>query len=474
MYAVFFETQPVDTGRPQYLVFPTEYSDAVIFSRVSNGGRNGKNRWEPIETIPTDQVLVREPTAMVVTENDQSQYLTTGLPQVMTVKAQASSDRAPESDRSTATLVDLYDRVALRDLTLRDWVRDGRRARPIPIVTVPAPNNPDPVVVSVPVTPTVTTDDTVRETVTAPAVRMALVPEPALASRYIHREISGVQDFAIFDSALEQKKNVLLYGPTGPGKTTSAIAYAAEKGLPMFMVSGAVSLESSQLFGRFIPDGVGGFVWQDGGVTECVRHGGVLILDEVNFIPSKIATVLFSLLADTRHITLLDHRGETIRAHEDLLVVATMNPDYHGTQELNAALRNRFRYQISWGYDDAVERKLVPAKSLRALASALRAQEATESIQTPTPTNALVDFLDIAKDLGLDFAVSNFTSRYLSDEQTAVRLVLDTHRANIEADLGITQEVPSVDTSEVFTSEGSTDAYDEDTLRRLTGIGISG
>lgn len=470
MYAVFFETQAVDLGRPQYLVFPTEYSDAVIFYRVSNGGRNGKNRWEPIETIPTDQVLVREPTAMVVTENDQTQYLTTGLPQVMTVKAQASSERAPQSSASTATLADLHERVALRDLSLRDWVRDGRRARPIPIVTVSTPNNPDPIVMPVPVTPAVSTSDIVRDSVES--VRMALVPEPSLAERYIHRQIAGVQDFAIFDAALEQKKNVLLYGPTGPGKTTSAIAYAASKGLPMFMVSGAVSLESSQLFGRFIPDGVGGFVWQDGGVTECVRHGGVLILDEVNFIPSKIATVLFSLLADTRHITLLDHKGETIRAHKDLLVVATMNPDYHGTQELNAALRNRFRYQISWGYDNAVEKKLVPAKSLLSLAAALRAQEATESIQTPTPTNALVDFLDIAKDLGLDFAISNFTSRYLIDEQTAVRLVLDTYRANIEVDLGIAQEVPSVDTAEVLTPEGV--GYDEETLRRLTGIGISG
>jgi len=465
MYAVFFETEVTDLGRPQYLVFPTDYNDSVIFHRISNGGRNGSNRWGVVESIPSGQFLVSEPTTLVVTENDQYQYESTGLPQVMTVKAQTSSEKSPTSNALTDTIADLPHRVANRDTTLAGWIRDGRRVRPVPVKAVAAPikvvatpNTPDPVVVSVPVAPAVSQSDTVLE----PAMRMAIVPDSGLAERYIHREISGVKDFDIFDSALEQKKNVLLYGPTGPGKTTSAIAYAAEKGLPMFMVSGAVSLESSQLFGRFIPDGVGGFVWQDGGVTECVRHGGVLILDEVNFIPSKIATVLFSLLADTRHITLLDHRGETIKAHEDLLVVATMNPDYHGTQELNAALRNRFRYQINWGYDDAVEKKLVPAKSLRALASALRAQEAVEEIQTPTPTNALVDFLDIAKDLGLDFAINNFVSRYFADEQTAVRLVLDTHRANIEEDLGISTPAPT-ETSE------PTD-IDVDTLRRLTGI----
>lgn len=451
MFAVFFETAPVQEGHPQYLVFPVGTDEAVVFQRISDGGRTGHNRWSVTNHIPDGEVLTKQPSALIVTATDVRQYEDNGLPATLTTKAQTAHSKAPDTDETTDSLSDIVERVGRGDASLGNWVRDGRRTRPVRPAKVqvrPAPNTatPAPVVVPVPVTPEAQVSDTfvqpdveVRpQPIVNTTGRMAMVPAPEVATKYVHRTIAGVQDFDIFAKALGEQKNVLLYGPTGPGKTTSAIAFASANNLPVFMVSGTVSLEASQLFGRYIPDGQGGFVWQDGGVTECVRHGGVLILDEINFIPSKIATVLFSLLADTRHITLLDHKGETIQAHPNLLVVGTMNPDYAGTQEMNAALRNRFRYQISWGYDDNVEKVLVPFKSLRTLAGQLRAAEANEELLTPTPTNALVDFVDIAQGLGIDFAVANFIARYADDEQAPVKKVIETHRANIEADLGLT------------------------------------
>ena len=221
------------------------------------------------------------------------------------------------------------------------------------------------------------------------------------------------------------------------------------------MVSGTVSLEASQLFGRYIPDGVGGFMWQDGGVTELVRHGGVLILDEVNFIPSKIATVLFSLLAGTtRSITLLDHKGETIHAHPDLFIVATMNPFYAGTQEMNAAFRNRYSLQIEWGYDEKVEKQLVSSKKLLEIAGKIRSREAAGDIVTPTPTNALIDFIEVAGALGLEFAMQNFVARYQEDEAAAVKMVFDSERINLEKDLKIQpSKSVTLDSNEVTTGK---------------------
>ena len=110
----------------------------------------------------------------------------------------------------------------------------------------------------------------------------------------------------------------------------------------MATVSGNASMESRQLFGGFIPDGDGGYGWIDGPVTDVVRNGGVLLLDEMNFISPKIYTTLYPLTDGRRSITLLDHMGETIVAHEDLTIFATMNPDYIGTTPLNFAMRNRF------------------------------------------------------------------------------------------------------------------------------------
>lgn len=455
-FAVFFETEPILGGIPQYLVFPTKPDEVVIFHRVTDGGRTGANRWSVIQSLPSGEVLTREPSTLLVTPNDVEQYLATGLPTTLTTKALSAHGKAPIVDGEIAP-DDIDDWVRTGDTRLNRWLRDGRRSRPVnpTPVQVITQQVSQPVVVPVPVT---------QPAIAGHTVRMANVPDAAVAKKYIHRSISGVEDFTIFDTALQSRHNVLLYGPTGPGKTTSAIAFAAERGLPVFMVSGTIALEPSQLFGKYIPDGNGGFIWQDGGVTECVRQGGVLILDEVNFISSKIITVLFPLLAETRHITLLDHKGETIKAHPDLLIVGTMNPGYSGTQDLNAAWRNRFKFQIHWGYDDAVEKVLVPFKSLRDLAKQLRAAESSEEIFTPTPTNALVDFVDIAKHLGIDFAVANFVARYNEDEQSSVKLAVDTHRLNIEADLGITV-LPKVEQVE----ESSTN----DALRTLADLDIS-
>lgn len=424
MFALFIQGPALVDGTPQYLIVPGR--DVTVFTRISDGGKHGLNRWSPQRIGATDTITADvEPTAILLSPRDVRQVEATGFPSTLAIKAQKASEKAPKTEQ-VYSLPELVEWVRTQDPALIPFVRDARRKS---VVTVPV------------VQPRV-------EQAAAGSYAMATVPPSHVRDSYINRKVGGVLDFQVFEYAQGKGLNVLLYGPTGPGKTTSAIAYAAHKSLPVFMVSGTVSLEASQLFGRYIPDGVGGFVWQDGGVTELVRNGGVLILDEVNFIPSKIATVLFPLLARTRHITLLDHRGETIQAHPDLLIVGTMNPGYSGTQDLNAAFRNRFSIQVPWGYNDDVEQQLIASKALRDLARSLRSAEAREDLLTPTPTNALIEFVQLTKDLGLDFAIDNFVARYEDSEQSKVKLVLDTYRANIEADLGIAH-TPVVETNEL-------------------------
>lgn len=283
------------------------------------------------------------------------------------------------------------------------------------------------------------------ETKTAPVhdkTYTSMVPPMAVAKEYQHRVLAGgVPDFDLLDYAHKNRRNVLLAGPTGPGKTMVARAWAATNRRAFVRVQGNGALDPVPLFGREVvretSDGSFATEWVDGMLTFVVRNGGVLCLDEINFIPPKIATVLFSLLDAERTIRLMDNHGEVVQAHPDLLIVATMNPNYAGTTDLNAALKNRFPIQVAWGYDAAVEKKLGIKPVIAALAKSIRQKEAEDAIQTPTPTNALVDFQTFARELGLEYAISNFLARYEDDERAAVEMLINTKLSEIKQALGI-------------------------------------
>lgn len=269
---------------------------------------------------------------------------------------------------------------------------------------------------------------------------IATVPSQAIARKYIGRKVAGVQDFDILKTAMDNGLNVLLSGPTGPGKTTVVQAFAAKNGLAFVSVPCSVGLDPSQLFGKYIPnpnkrrDADPEYIWVDGPVTDIFRHGGVLLIDEINFMPEKISTVLFSAFDKRREITLLDHMGETIRAHTDVLIVGAMNPEYQGTRPLNAAFRNRFNVQLYWDYDPTVEAKLVASKALRDVAHKLR-NDASLQYGTPVSTNMLMEFGTHVELFDLKFAAEVFIQHFdASNEQQTVRGVIDTAMDNLIED----------------------------------------
>lgn len=282
------------------------------------------------------------------------------------------------------------------------------------------------------------TDKTTQENIDHTG--LAKIPRQELADKYVNRDIWGRRDYEVFDHARANKTNILIYGPTGPGKTTSVEAWCATRGIRLAMISGNASMEPSQLFGKFVPDGTGSYMWIDGPVTDVVRNGGCLLLDEINFISPKIYTVAYPLLADDRSITLLDHRGEVINAHPDFTVFATMNPDYIGTTPLNFALRNRFDIQIPWDYDDVVEAKLVSSKALLVLAKQLRAEAAKGAYETPISTNMLMEFKPFADALGYEFAVENFIAHFAPEEVGSIRLVFEAHKHNLQEDMDLLED----------------------------------
>lgn len=460
--AVFTESYEPTMGakRRQVLITPHD-GNVRIYSRDTDGTKGPHNKWEETDLdtitgqIGTDEKLTRTPVAVYVTSADERAMTQKGYSPVLGTKACQAHTKATISTDTTPfveRLCEIYEAVSIGDESLEEHVIDNRRqpGNPVPLVSAPTQTMPTPApqlnqaVLDKFEIELDNTQDGPMVAANGAMIKASLasVPRIELAKRYVHRDIWSRQDFEIFDYARSKNINILIYGPTGPGKTTSVEAWAAERGLRMATVSGNASMEPSQMTGKFVSDGNGSFAWIDGPVTDVVRNGGVLLLDEVNFISPKIYTVLYGLLDGRRAITLLDHHGETIEAHPDLTIFATMNPDYIGTTPLNFAFRNRFDIQIPWDYDDKVEAKLVSSKALLVVAKQLRVEAAKGQYETPISTNMLQEFVNFVDALGYEFAVENFIAHFNSDEAASVRLVFQTHEHNIKTDFGI--EIPIV------------------------------
>lgn len=265
--------------------------------------------------------------------------------------------------------------------------------------------------------------------------RVAEVPDESFLTGYVNRYIDGLMDFDILDYALANKENVLLEGDTGTGKTSMVYAYAVKKKMPMYSLSSSAGSDPSQWRGHIVPTEDGGFRWQDGALTDLMRHGGILLVNEINFLPDRVASDLFGALDKRRKIELVDHAGEVIYAPDDFLIVGDMNPGYSGTRELNAALRNRFSIQMVFDYDPAIESQLVGMPNLLRIAGQFREAIAQGTYDTPVSTNMLIEFQRIALALSLPFATRNFITHFPQDDRASVREVFRVNESHLEDDL---------------------------------------
>jgi nitric oxide reductase NorQ protein len=244
---------------------------------------------------------------------------------------------------------------------------------------------------------------------------------------YISRSFDGFSDLDLLAYARSTQQNTLMFGPTGPGKTTCVYAFGAIHKLPVVNVACNGAIDPSTTFVRpvFAADGSVQMVESD--VLTVIRKGGILYLDEVNFMPPRVASVLHGLLDDRRIITVAELGNEKIAAHPDLQVIATFNPDYEGTKRLNQAFKNRFAIKMEFNYDREVEEKLVTLTSLLDLAGKLRDAHDAGDIETPVSTNMLMEFERIAWDLNVGYAITNFLAAFASDERGAVSKVIELH-----------------------------------------------
>lgn len=284
------------------------------------------------------------------------------------------------------------------------------------------------------------------------------IPSIDSMSHYIPRSFCGVSEIDIADYALENKMNILNFGHSGTGKSSFAQYVASLRSIPYYNVPSNDSLSASELQGSYVPDENGKLEWVDSQIVNLVRNGGILNLGEIDKLAKNAKHFVLPLLDFSRVITLLAHKGEVIKAHKDLLIIADYNPAYRGSQPLPEQLADRFEIKLHYDFDRSVESKYVSSSSLLDLAYGMRSTSvgATESysssstiFETPITSRILKTFEKISKELSYDLACEIFANNFTPEERPAVRMLLEGASYNIKEDLGISVDAITTEQANV-------------------------
>lgn len=271
-------------------------------------------------------------------------------------------------------------------------------------------------------------DQTVGEPTSASFEALAVLEStdhpqvPELSQEHYHqRTVAGDRtDVEIVTKALSLGMNVVLKGPPGVGKSYLAKYLCAQTNRPLYRITLSETTYREDLLGHLhllsSAEGSTETRWIDGPLTRAAREGGVLLLDEINAADANTVAALNAVMEqrETRSLT-IPQTGETIEPHEEFRVIATANPGYQGTYELNDAFEDRFRH-VKLDYLPAdVETDLILARtglrperreeveSLVNLAGRLREAYVDGELSTPVTTRELVriarfmedDFMDL-------------------------------------------------------------------------------
>ncbi len=188
-------------------------------------------------------------------------------------------------------------------------------------------------------------------------------------------------------------KNILLYGPSGTGKTEGSKAIASMLGLPYYTLSCSTDDDKFDLIGQLVPntdeattESIGvtfedieenfvaafttlfgrapgkldtpadaykelatrmsakknDFKFVHSELIDAIKYGGVVEIQEANVIKRQsVMEVLNPLLAGGEKAFIKLQNGEIITRHPDCIVIMTINREYEGTNDLQEAVYSR-------------------------------------------------------------------------------------------------------------------------------------
>ena len=257
------------------------------------------------------------------------------------------------------------------------------------------------------------------------------------------------EELATIITAIRRRKNFILVGPTGCGKTTGLEQVAARLGRPFFRIPIDGEMRRRDIIGHLTQRASenGSYTqWKDGLLTRAFGMPSLIALDEFDRADPDLVYSAHEAL-ERKSMRIIEEDNRVIPMHPGASIGATANTKgggdplglYSSKTTLSEASRNRFTYWIDVGYlAPADEADLIvsafprihrgTAMQVANVAEELRRQLAREEIRTACSTRQV---LDIAEDI-IERSSYDKSEQFALAKQAATRVL--TKRACDEAD----------------------------------------
>lgn len=185
---------------------------------------------------------------------------------------------------------------------------------------------------------------------------MAQAVKPIEITQWDGTKIDCGLQHHLFETILKiarRRRNVLLVGPAGGGKTHMGSAIAKALELPFWPMSVGPQSTKTDIVGFIDAHGI----YRDTPFRQAFKNGGVFLLDELDAGNAGVLTLLNAALSNG-HMSFPD---AVIEKHEDFICIAAANTygrgadrQYVGRNQLDAATLDRFRV-LDFDYDEKLE-----------------------------------------------------------------------------------------------------------------------
>ncbi|KAL1318551.1 hypothetical protein AAHE18_15G213600 [Arachis hypogaea] len=161
------------------------------------------------------------------------------------------------------------------------------------------------------------------------------LPPPFKSQRVVKGAgISGSNTFILTSSlkksyerillAVSQKWPVLLYGPSGSGKSAFIAKLAQDSGNRVLSIQMDDQIDGRTLVGSYVcADRPGEFRWQPGSLTQAVQSGRWIVFEDIDRAPSDVQAILMPLLEGAA--SFMTGHGEVIRVAESFRMFSTVS-----------------------------------------------------------------------------------------------------------------------------------------------------